>query len=304
MAEKDTTTKTLESYNSVFADIVNCLLFNGEAIINENDLTPADKDSQYKVNGKIKSQERDVSKFWKNTNINIAFIGIENQSAPDELMPMRIMNYDSSVYRNQYKLKKNGKLQKCYPVITLVIYFGKNDWKYGLDLLSCIDTPKVLMPFVNDYKMNFYSIKDMSPEQIEMFKSDFKVIAEFFSALNNGTDYHPSNKKLEYSEEVIDMISVFSGDDRFRDEYNSMSKSEGEIAMCELYDRIMQQGEEKGREEGRAEGRAEGEEKGKIIGIISTLADLVKKGIITVVQAAEQANMSVEEFTQKSGLSV
>ena len=51
--------------------------------------------------------------------------------------------------------------------------------------------------------------------------------------------------------------------------------------------------------EGRAEGRMEGKEEG----IITTLADLVKNGIITVMQAAAQAKMSVEEFTKKAGLS-
>ena len=134
MAEKDITSKTLESYNSVFADIVNCLLFNGETIIKENELTPAEKSSQYKADGNIYSQERDVSKFWMNSNINIAFIGIENQSSLDEFMPIRIMNYDSAVYRDQYKNRNKNNNNKCYPVITLVIYFENNDWKYGKNL--------------------------------------------------------------------------------------------------------------------------------------------------------------------------
>ncbi len=37
-------------------------------------------------------------------------------------------------------------------------------------------------------------------------------------------------------------------------------------------------------------------------GIISTLVDLVKKKILSITQAAEQANMTVEEFEEKSGL--
>ena len=41
MAEKDKVQKTLESYNDVFADIVNVLLFNGKQVVNENDLTDA-----------------------------------------------------------------------------------------------------------------------------------------------------------------------------------------------------------------------------------------------------------------------
>ena len=39
------------------------------------------------------------------------------------------------------------------------------------------------------------------------------------------------------------------------------------------------------------------------IGMIKTLVDLVKKGLLTLAQAAEQANMSVEEFSKISGLS-
>ena len=297
MAEKDITSKTLESYNSVFADIVNCLLFNGETVIKEDELTPAEKSSQYKADGNIYSQERDVSKFWMNSNINIAFIGIENQSAPDELMPMRIMNYDGAVYRDQYKNRNKSRNKKCYPVITLVIYFGKDDWKYGKNLHSCLDVPEKLLPFVSDYSMNFYSIKDMSAEQIELFKSDFKAIAEFFYALNNRTVYHPTEQILDYPEEVIDMISIFSGDERFRNEYNSMN-GKGGITMCEIYDQILKEGEAKGRAEGEAKGRAEGEAKG----FLKALIGLVKDGILTLADAAKRAGMTVEEFEAESGL--
>ncbi|MBR2175544.1 MAG: hypothetical protein IJ861_01180, partial [Clostridia bacterium] len=88
----------------------------------------------------------------------------------------------------------------------------------------------------------------------------------------------------EYPEEVIDMISVFSGDERFRDEYNSMTDEtkQGGVSMCEIYDKIQQEGEARG--------------------ILKTLVSLVKKGIITLAQAAEQANMTVEEFEIQSGL--
>ena len=38
MQEKDILEKTLESYNDVFADIVNVLVFNGDRVIKEDDL--------------------------------------------------------------------------------------------------------------------------------------------------------------------------------------------------------------------------------------------------------------------------
>ncbi len=56
--------------------------------------------------------------------------------------------------------------------------------------------------------------------------------------------------------------------------------------MCEIYDRILQEGE--------ARGRAEG--------ILITLIELGKDGILTLAEAAKRANMTVAEFQNKSGL--
>ena len=282
MAQKNLTTKTLESYNDVFADIMNVILFDGRQTVLSEELKPAEKDSRFKADGKIRGQDRDVAKFWKNANINIAFVGIENQVAVEEFMPLRIFSYDGAEYKKQYDLHKNGKLKKCYPVITLVIYFGSENWNHGKNLCSCFDVPEELSEFVNDYNMNFYAVKDFTDTEIEKFTSDFRVIAEFFSALLNKKDYKPTNKKLDHPDEVIDMISIFSGDGRFRDEYNSMTEK-GEVNMCEIYDKIQQEGIEKGiekgRAEGREEGRAEGREEGRKEGKAEAIKQLIKKGL-------------------------
>ena len=54
--------------------------------------------------------------------------------------------------------------------------------------------------------------------------------------------------------------------------------------------------------EGMAKGMAEGMAKGRSEGIFDTLTDLVKKGILSISIAAQQANMSVSEFELKTGL--
>ena len=277
MAEKDRISKTLESYNSVFADILNVLLFNGKIVVRPDELTPADTESQYKADGKIHGQERDVSKYWSHARFKIVF-ALENQEKPDKWMPLRLVGYDGASYRKQYDVQPKG--EKGYPVITLVIYFGKKEWTYGKTLHSCLDIPPMLLPFVNDYKMNFYAVRDLTPEQIRQFQSDFQAIAEFFYALNTETDYHPTDKKLEHPNEVLDMISIFAGDDRFREEYNSMPDKikEGGITMCEIYDTI------------HNEGRAEG--------VLKILLRQIKDGLLTLAQAAVYADMTVEEFEQ------
>ena len=54
-----------------------------EKIFNEKDLEADTTKSMFKADGKIHEQERDVSKFWKNGEIRISILGIENQTAQD-----------------------------------------------------------------------------------------------------------------------------------------------------------------------------------------------------------------------------
>ncbi len=125
MAQKDIAGKTLEAYNDVFADIVNGLLFNGEQVIKEDELEAESELSVYKADGKLHEQERDVAKYWKNGEIRIAFYGLENQTAVDPDMPLRVLSYDGAAYRSQLNLEGNPKR---YPVVTLVLYFGDGEW--------------------------------------------------------------------------------------------------------------------------------------------------------------------------------
>ena len=114
MGEKDITEKTLASYNDVFSDIVNGLLFDGRPVIDPDALSDITPYSMYKADGKVHEQERDVSKFLKtagNTEqeIRIAFLGFEHQTRYDKDMPLRkraiSCNYDCAVFW-QYTLGK------------------------------------------------------------------------------------------------------------------------------------------------------------------------------------------------------
>ena len=78
MGEKDIMEKTLEAYNDVFADIVNGLLFQGRPVIAPESLVDAQPFSFYKADGKLREQERDVSKYCEEMCVRIALLGFEN----------------------------------------------------------------------------------------------------------------------------------------------------------------------------------------------------------------------------------
>ena len=98
MQEKDITQKMLERYNDVFSDIVNVLLFNGNKVVMEESLLDTETDSILKIDGRVRFQDRDVAKYWNSNQINIALFGLENQTNPDRLMPLRVIGYDGLDY--------------------------------------------------------------------------------------------------------------------------------------------------------------------------------------------------------------
>jgi len=251
MAEKDITEKNLEALNDVFADIVNVLLFKGERLIQENELEADTTKSMFKADGKIHEQERDVSKFWKSGEIRISILGIENQTAQDSDMPLRVISYDGASYKQQL-LDKNKK--KRYPVATLVLYFGTDEkWSAAKRLYDCFDIPEKLKPFVNDYKINVFNIAFLSPKTIAMFKSDFKIIAEYFRTKRLHQKYKGSKEKLQHANETLKMFSALTGDDSFERVYNESNFGRGGVTMCDVVERIRNDGITEGILEGKAD---------------------------------------------------
>ena len=102
MGTKDVTTRRLEDFNEVFADIINVLAFEGERAVQPEDLIDLDLRSEFMSDGKgLRAQERDVAKFWTNGKIRIALFAFENQSVPDPKMWARIAGYNGASYKTQ-----------------------------------------------------------------------------------------------------------------------------------------------------------------------------------------------------------
>lgn len=252
---KDILEKTLIDQNDVFADICDTLLFDGEPVIANDSLVDAQTSSFYKADGVIRSQERDVVKHVKDMNaaICIAKIGCENQTGYDSQLPLRIIGYDGSDYRNQYGDKHP------YPVITIVLYFGEKPWGKNRSLYDVLAIPEKLKPYVNDYKLNLFEIAYLSDEQIGRFKSDFGSIADLIAHRRVDPDYRPAHgaKDFDHPAEVRELMSVITGDRRYLEE--DLPPERRSKNMDQYLDRL----EERGAIRGRAEERAAMEEKDK-----------------------------------------
>ena len=293
----DSTEKILADYNDVFADIMNVFLYEGERVIKEDDLENSKDRSQYKAEGGLHEQERDVSKFYNGSEMRIAFLGIEHQNKEEKYMPLRVISYDGSAYRAQ--LLKNQETekreQKPYPVITLVLYFGISHWNHGKTIHEVLDIPKELKPFVSDYRINVIEVAYLKPEEIEKFRSDFRLLADFFVQKRLKGRYIPPNLPVKHVDEFLKLLSVMVGDKRYQEIIEEMNKDisdKGGKNMCEIYDQIEQQGIQKGIEQGIERGIEQGIEQGKKESIIS----LFQKGLLSASDAAAELKVKEEEF--------
>lgn len=238
MGQKDKAEKLLEDYNDVFADIVNVLLFDGKSVVDPNSLEDSKLRSQYKAdNSKLHEMERDIAKHWKEKEMTIALYGIENQSEPDKVMPVRILGYDGSSYRSQ--LLKNGE-NGLNPVVTIVLYFGQTRWNQPKNLKQVIHVPKELEPYVNDYKIHVFEISWLSDEQVGMFRSDFGIVAEYFTQMRKNKNYAPSERQIQHVDEVLKLLSVFGEDGKLAELAESNEKK-GEKKMAGIIDRYIEE---------------------------------------------------------------
>ena len=252
MQEKDITQKMLEQFNDVFSDIVNVLLFDGKDVVDENSLIDTPTKSMMKIDGKVHSQDRDVAKYWQNSRINIALFGLENQTVPDKLMPLRVISYDGIEYGRQ--TKKRYRYKTKYPVITLVLYLGyKKRWNYPINILDIVEVDERLRPFVNDYKINLFEIAYLDEEKISLFKSDFRILVDYLHQIRTNNSYNPKDYIIKHIDELLTLMSVMTGDKRFEDSINEANEKEARY-MCEVLDIIENRGIEKGLEQGRQEG--------------------------------------------------
>lgn len=244
MPEKDTCEKILFSHNDTFADIINTLLFNGEQLVKADALIDCDTSSGYKFFNELKSQDRDISKIWTEHNVKLCIIGIENQTKPDKDMPFRVIGYDGASYRGQL----NGTSKERYPVITIVLYFGEKRWNTNTTLYQAFTNfPEQLKPYVNDYKINLVEVSQLTQEQVNKFKNDFRIIASYLTNHGEESKLQSDPYRIKHLSDVMNLMTAITGDSRYISSANELIQERKEnVTMCEMLDRIEARGESKG----------------------------------------------------------
>ena len=115
------------------------------------------------------------------------------------------------------------------------------------------DIPKELDKYVNDYEIHVFEIAFMDQKEVNLFQSDFRVVADFFVQKRKNGNYKPKPQDLKHVQETLQLLSVMTNDHRFEDVYNEASDAQkGEMRnMCEILDKIENRGIAKGNAQGK-----------------------------------------------------
>lgn len=300
--------KRIYEENKVFADAFNFLIYDGEPVVKssllqELDTTeiaiPFETDNEDKPNDEVVQKYRDVLKsavIMQDSRASYVLLGIENQTDVHYAMPVRNIIYDALQYGKQvtdiaarhksqeHSQKHNRgeylsgfyKEDRIRPVITLVIHFGANEWDGPLSLRDMMDLEdERLLEFVQDYRIFLIDPYNLTDKDLKKFSSTLGGVLGYIK--------YSKNKK-EFSDFLASSPSMIMENDAarvIRDITNTpifVPEGKGEIDVCKAVQDMIYEREE--------------------IAEIRTLVKQIRKGRLTIEEAAEDSNMTVEQFKE------
>ena len=115
-----------------------------------------------------------------------------------------------------------------------------------------------------------------------MFKSDFRIVADYFGQIRKTGQYKGSLDDIKHVYEVLELLSVMEEDDRYKKAFYYNNVEGGIRNMCDVIDRLEKMGVEKGKEERNVEVATDlikaGQKNASFISNISKLSeDAVRK---------------------------
>ncbi len=264
--KRDTVEKEFIAFPDIAADTLNALLYQGQALADAGSLWPGPTETIYQGRETLRDQYEDLSKYELiDGRIRVMYL-IANQTGVDSKMLLRKAGYTGGIYREQYE----GKIQDIFPVIELILYWGKPRWKSSRDI-RCLFAkrrlPDGMWKYIDGIKLHIYEMRYLPEETRELFQSDMRIVVDY---LAEGESYR-SERKIMHKAALIKMIRVLSGETDTDDveEWltNQGIREEDEISMCELFDQYERKGREEGKKAGIVAGRKEGLIEGKKEGI-------------------------------------
>lgn len=230
MGKLDALTKEYMKRPDIFADVFNQFLYHGKQVIVPEQLTELDTTEitvPYGMDNKSVPEQRyrDVAKLllaMTDGNAAYCILAAENEGKIHNAAPVKSCLYDAVQLAHQVTAaaaehrrsrqtdkKLSGdeflsgfrKDDRLLPVVTVVIYFGAEEWDGPLSLHEMyLDCSEEILRYVMDYRVNLITPNSLSDSEIDEFRSGMREIMRY----------------IKYSKDKKKLYSVVSTEQRFK----------------------------------------------------------------------------------------
>ncbi len=288
----DTPEKDLEGYPDVFADVINAFIYQGKKAIRPEHLKAAATETYYKdPAGKLKRQLEDLGKYEEVGGEAKALFLLANQQTVDSRMILRKCGYIGGCYRGQY----NGQEKRICPVVELVLYWGEERWDSARSVKRFFRRKKLpdeLWEFIDDEKLHVFEMRHLSPEVIDRFTSDMRIVLEY---LSDSPDRRYLEQEVRHVQAFLELMNVLTKEERYRQLIEDLkgngllggTKKGGGRAMVDIVGRAWEDGRNEGVQQGIEQGVQQGIQQG------------IRQGIQALVTACKELGATFEETSSK-----
>lgn len=237
MGKKDLTLTDYLSAPNRYADLWNAGVFQGKQVILPQHLAPADTVQTKADKDTMLQRIRDLAMYHTAEGCILTLLTLENQETIDYGMPVRIMLKEALAYDKQleelkrqnkdkpfidkgeflYKIRKSDRL---YPVFTLIIYWGNEEWtgakslhellNFGIDNEELQNDFKALVP---EYPLHFLDLNN--PDILPLFQTELRTLFSLYIRRGNKEEffsYLESHEECRHmDEETCFILGVLTG---------------------------------------------------------------------------------------------
>ena len=207
----------------------------------------------------------------------LVYVLLEHKSYPDAKTPLQVLGYMVDIWQRLVE-RDTSMIRKLPPIIPLVFYHGRSNWKIPTSIVDCLDADQGLAEYLRDlryYVCNVVPIPDdelsadpevrsglLSLKHVYQGGMDLEPLLQaVLSGLRDGTPFE--EQVIRYMLEMYPLITI---DLLVRVTHRIKPHREKDMVSLAAQEWIRQ-----GRAEGIAEGEARGEAKGKAEGITEAI---------------------------------
>lgn len=296
MGKEDIGLKLYFSDARRYADLWNGSVFGGREIIKAEKLQEVNPVMSKADHDAVLQKTCDIVMKQDNDGQRFVILTVENQKTIDYGMPVRIMLQEALEYHKQVKEieRKNKKAsqQQCgknkpafyhdageflykvrkedrlHPVVTLIVYWGEEEWKGAKSLHEMIDfgdeskhIDQELKKLIPEYPLHFLDLTEF--DHLECFKTELRPLLELYKRRNDKKEFveyvKTSEEQWNMDDETWYMLSLLTHSKELENLIKNRNVTESEKkSMCKAIEDLKNDAIAEGRVEGKIEGKVEG----------------------------------------------